>query len=159
MKARSARCPYHVPTIYGKHYVYALVDPRNDTAFYIGYSGNPLHRYGAHLQHDYSGSGKGGCIKAILKAGLMPELWILAELEDRGHALAIEKFFIRQLARQPACTNSRHEGKGGRDFLGELDITELWPDKRFKNLHLPRVGHRMQGADLRPRGAREWDLT
>ena len=76
----------------GPHFVYALIDPRNQQIFYIGITIAPQIRMRAHRGDPCSSAWKR--IREIEASGYECEMEIMGEFESRNDALALEYEFI-----------------------------------------------------------------
>jgi len=89
----------------GKHagyYVYALVDPRADTVFYIG---KGIKRRFAHHLAEWrrgivSNAAKFHRIGEIVASGMTPQAYCLASDLDEQSAYALERAFIQAIGRE-----------------------------------------------------------
>lgn len=73
-------------------YVYALIDPRNAKAFYIGSTVNPERRLLDHI-YDPASAARERC-QEILAAGQKPIQAILSKFDDPNEADAFERALI-----------------------------------------------------------------
>jgi hypothetical protein len=110
-------------------YIYGLVDPRNDTVFYIGFTQYLKKRFNVHLNVDgyrrEKNLYKDNVIRNILSLGLKPEMIILDSCEKKyceqqgkyKHEL-LEIQHIRKKREQGVkLTNLTIGGDGGRTAL------------------------------------------
>ena len=61
-------------------FIYALIDPRNNSVCYIGKADNPKRRFNKHL-YDSAHLHKVYWIQSLLKQNLLPELLIIDEID------------------------------------------------------------------------------
>lgn len=81
----------------GQSGVYALIDPRFDLVLYVGQSVDIGRRYTEHCDLDaYGGNrAKRRWIKGLFKAGLLPELRVLAICDNQIDMDRLELIFIQ----------------------------------------------------------------
>jgi hypothetical protein len=84
------------------YYVYALLDPRTETVFYVGTTANMPKRYRDHCTDRCSAAHLR--IKEIQKAGAATEIHILHQVANLHRAIAIE---YRLIAQFPALLNRK----------------------------------------------------
>ena len=106
-----------------RHYVYAYIDPRDSSIFYVGQGqGN---RALDHLD-EVEESTKTLRIAALRQEGMEPRIDILSHgIKDEETALLIEAVVIDALWGEPLLTNEKRGNntvKFGRAPLGELEI-------------------------------------
>lgn len=124
MKAPAAMpLPPEVAERIGPYYVYVLVDPRDDSIFYVGKgTGQRLlaHGFEAQLKADPGPrSGKVARIREIRSAGHEPRIDVVRHGLDESEALMIEAALIDCVGQ---LTNrvAGHGAAAGRTSLGEL---------------------------------------
>jgi predicted GIY-YIG superfamily endonuclease len=74
--------------LWNMFFVYALIDPRTDLAFYIGQTGRPKRRLAAHLRMKTITSA--GYIEELKDAGLKPKMIVLEKFSTRKEAVTHE---------------------------------------------------------------------
>jgi len=86
--------------------VYLLLDPtREATAFYVGQSEKPAHRYGSHLRsRAFDRTPVAQRIQELKDAHVLPILEIVRWVASKREAMAIEDFYI---TRYPDLLNLR----------------------------------------------------
>ena len=115
--------PPEVAERIGPYYVYVLVDPRDDSIFYVGKgTGQRLlaHGFEALLRADPGPrSGKVARIREIRAAGLEPRIDVVRHRLREGEALLVEAALIDCVGQ---LTNrvAGHGAAEGRTSLGEL---------------------------------------
>ncbi len=99
-------------------FIYALVDPRNQTFRYIGKSVRPKTRLATHLSPSSlkKNSHKNHWIKSLLRIGLTPQLEIIDEVDYRDDWTVEEKRWIARIRNlapgYPILTNAGDGGEG-----------------------------------------------
>ena len=110
------------------HYVYALIDPRNDQIFYVGKGQGD--RFLAHERDAVRRAGqsaKAERIRSILDAGLKPRVDIIRHgLIDEGAAFLVESVTIDALS--PGLTNIVSGYRSARAPLDELKLRYAAPE-------------------------------
>lgn len=99
--------------ISNKMYIYALINPINETIFYIGQSKNVYIRILGHINLSYLGkTPKDNIITEICKAGLFPKHKILEEIDvDLNNKISIlnvcerEKYWINYYSKSKKLSN------------------------------------------------------
>lgn len=118
--------PPEVGAAIGPYYVYALIDPRGDTIFYVGKgTGQRLlaHGWEAHMAADgRRHSEKIERIKAIRRAGLEPRIDVMRHgIVDEDDAFMVEAVLIDCLGIDNLTNKPRGHGvEKGRYTLDEL---------------------------------------
>lgn len=81
------------------YYIYALIDPRDGTAFYIGKTTNPAARMWKHrgLSGITENAAKKDRVRELLGLSLVPQMQILEEVSWRQSSQR-EIFWIREYA-------------------------------------------------------------
>jgi hypothetical protein len=120
---RNLRQQVEQPQDHRSTFIYALVDPRNNTIRYIGKSVKPRARFTGHLSQSSlkKSSHKNNWIKSLLAIGLKPELEIIDEVDYRDDWTIEEKRWIariRNLApNYPPLTNVADGGEGATGWI------------------------------------------
>jgi hypothetical protein len=115
---RNLRQQVAQPQEHRSTFIYALVDPRNQTIRYIGKSVRPKIRLATHLAPSSlkKPSHKNHWIKCLLELGLKPIMEIIGEIDYRDDWTIQEKRWIasiRSLAPgYPPLTNDADGGEG-----------------------------------------------
>lgn len=99
-------------------HVYALIDPRTKTAFYIGMTARPRRRLKAHCASPLSAANS-RC-REIRSEGLRPELRTLASFPKYHQAAYVEWFLLREYS--------------GRVANRICYSNPEWTDKKFNEL-------------------------
>ena len=83
--------------------VYALIDPFEMQAFYVGITDNLLERYIAHVKMRDDNAAKNARIEAIINRGCLPLINVLITVQGKEGALDFEALWIEtfRLWRQP----------------------------------------------------------
>ena len=76
------------------YFVYALIDPRTDLAFYIGQTGRPKRRLAGHLRMKTITSA--GYIEELKEAGLKPKMIVLEKFPTRREAVTHESKLLSE---------------------------------------------------------------
>lgn len=103
-------------------YIYALLDPRYESYRYIGKADNPRLRLQRHLQpcRLKDDTHKNDWLRSILGIGLLPEMRILACVEDTKWADAERHWIAYFTAHREDLTNGTIGGDGA-SFPGKLN--------------------------------------
>jgi hypothetical protein len=102
-------------------FIYALVDPRNQTMRYIGKSVRPKTRFSEHLSQSSLkvDTYKNHWIKSLLRLGLKPELEIIDEVDYRDDWSIEEKRWIARIRNlAPGYPNLTNVSDGGEGIEG-----------------------------------------
>jgi len=109
--------------------VYALVDPRDHTVFYVGQTRDLDARKHTHFAGGHSVSGEK--IKVIRRNGLVPLIVVLEADVPAQMLLMAEQFWIGLLRRRGSpLLNAPQDGDGRR---------QLWHDARSEGFGAPRL--------------------
>jgi len=109
--------------------IYALVDPRDHTVFYIGQTRDLDARKRTHFAGGHSVSGEK--IKVIRRNGLLPLVMVLEADVPEPMLLLAETFWIGLLRRRGSpLLNAPDDGDGRR---------QLWHDARSEGFGAPRL--------------------
>lgn len=109
--------------------VYALVDPRDHTIFYVGQTRDLDARKHTHFAGGHSVSGEK--IKVIRRNGLVPLVVVLEADVPAQMLLMAEQFWIGLLRRRGSpLLNAPQDGDGRR---------QLWHDARSEGFGAPRL--------------------
>lgn len=76
-----------------RHYVYALIDPRNAKVRYIGSTSNPIGRLSWHLRSPLNAEMR-AWFSDLKDSGLLPRLITLAEIDGPHPAFVLESIYI-----------------------------------------------------------------
>jgi hypothetical protein len=110
-------------------YIYGLIDPRNDSIFYVGFANDLNKRFHEHLNTNgkkrEKNTHKDNVINKILALGLKPEIKILDECEhEYNNKLKIceherlERYYIQKYRNEGIkLTNLTDGGDGGCTYL------------------------------------------
>lgn len=91
------------------YYVYHLINPNNNTPFYVGYTNNPDRRYTEHISPEYNASLLvSKYIKALMVNDTPPVMKILMETPIKNNALKFEAKKIRQYFSKYTLMNDMH---------------------------------------------------
>src|SRR5713226_1431458 len=116
-----------------RYQIYALVDPRDNLAHYVGISIDAQSRFYGHM-HDVTGNyGESRWINSLKKNGLSPILQILEVIDgDNAGAIACEKeqYWISEMLRigHPLSNVSGNTRPYARASAGELYRTSQKPN-------------------------------
>jgi len=111
-----------------KVYIYGLIDPRNNSVFYIGFTSNLKRRYNSHLnicgKKREKNTFKDNVINKILKLGLKIEMKVLDECEIKFNEIInkyeheiLEIYYIKKYRDDGIrLTNLTDGGEGGSSF-------------------------------------------
>jgi hypothetical protein len=97
-------------------FIYALVDPRNGQVRYIGKANRPTSRFSSHIKNPNGSYHKVNWIKELAKYNLIPELFILDEVNFsewpfwEAHYISLYKSFGFDL------TNASNGGEGNDGY-------------------------------------------
>ena len=81
------------------HKIYCMIDPRDDSLFYIGCTSNCIHyRYYTHCTLRETKGVKKQLIDDIINSGLMPQIKVLYSFEDKYTGRMVEKCLINFLS-------------------------------------------------------------
>lgn len=106
------------------YFVYKLIDPRDNTTFYIGITNNPNKRMMQHLLIN-SNDKKYTKIHEIQEEGLTPTMQIIEMVDGKEAALERETYWIKEaLANNTELTN---EKKMSESFLETQINTVIKP--------------------------------
>lgn len=125
------------------HYVYGLIDPRDDQIFYIGVaSGN--NRAFDHLEAHGPGIGDGrkdAKILAIRKSGQEPQIEILRHgIKSRREALEVEAALIDALGLEKLTNAARGHGiDRGRKAAADIERIYGSPPVRISTIREPCI--------------------
>lgn len=109
--------------------IYALVDPRDHTIFYVGQTRDLDARQRTHFAGGHSVSGEK--IKVIRRNGLLPLVVMLEADVPYQMLLMAERFWIGLLRRRGSpLLNAPQDGDGRR---------QLWQDARSEGFGAPRL--------------------
>lgn len=87
--------------MYGKVYIYALVDARDGQVFYVGSTSYPERRYKAYLKRTPHSFGLNHVLGEMRRIGIAPEMKILDETNDSKRN-SVEAEWIRKLKAEGA---------------------------------------------------------
>jgi predicted GIY-YIG superfamily endonuclease len=94
------------------HFIYTLIDPRNNLPRYVGYSADPYKRFCKHVE-EVGETHKCRWIAELLNLQLMPRLSVLCIVQGSREACRIEVAWIRKLKeRSIDLTNTTIGGDG-----------------------------------------------
>lgn len=82
------------------HYVYELIDPRDNSIFYVGLTAGLLKRYKQHMRRDGSNSQKDQRIQEILASGHLPIMRTKEQCPSLEYAAERESYWIQEYLRQ-----------------------------------------------------------
>jgi uncharacterized protein len=125
------------------HYVYGLVDPRDDHIFYIGVA-SANNRAFDHLEVQRSDIGdrrKDARIRAIRKSGQDPQIEILRHgIKSRGDALEVEAALIDALGLETLTNSARgHSIDRGRKAAADIERIYGSPPVRISTIREPCI--------------------
>lgn len=140
-------------------YVYALVDPRDDSVFYIGKgTGRRMYQHEKDAKRGQArNTAKYSRITEILAAGLRVACRVLAYFQSEADAFAAERSFIAQHA---GLTNANAGGGGGwtGHAKADVDLQESPQATKRKALDLlARIVPYMDWINAKPRTNEESD--
>ncbi len=78
------------------HFVYELLDPRDNSTFYVGITVNLLQRYKQHMSLDGSNPAKDARVQEILASGHLPPMRTIEQVGSLQEALERESYWIHR---------------------------------------------------------------
>lgn len=115
------------------HFVYELVDPRDNSIFYVGITVNLLRRYNQHIQRNGENPQKDQRIREITNAGHLPIMRTIEQVAGFNQALRREDhWIIHYLASGIALVNI--DIPSPVPTLDEVDIEVSWTGKKQRSV-------------------------
>ena len=121
-----------------KVWIYALIDPRDETVKYIGKSKRPKARLREHIRRTYdSNSKKCAWIRKLLKVGLKPYIKILLETNEKEYAYW-EEFYIKEHINK-GCKLTNYDEKGIGIFSGKRQPIKKSTIRKLKKVKAKKI--------------------
>lgn len=131
-------------------FIYALIDPRDQTIRYIGKSDDPHKRLLVHLR-EKSDTYKNRWIKSLQSQGLVPELLIVEEVSRDQWGVREQYWIVYYREQGAALTNTEEGGLGRRNYETSLETRAKLSAAKKGKKHSPE--HRAHLIEARAKRA------